>query len=103
MDIITLAADNGASFSSLGWIGWIIIGGIAGWIAEKIMKTDESLLMNIITGIIGGVVGGWILQAILGTTGAGWFITLLTAVVGACILIWIVNAIKRSAAGGPRA
>ena len=103
MDIITLAADNGASFSNLGWIGWIIIGGIAGWIAEKIMETDESLLMNIITGIIGGVVGGWILQAILGTTGAGWFITLLTAVVGACILIWIVNAIKRSAAGGPRA
>ena len=46
----------------------VVLGGIAGWIAEKIMKSDHGLLMNIILGIIGALVGNWLASAIFGTT-----------------------------------
>jgi len=42
----------------MGWIGWIILGGHAGWVANMIMKEDGGLLKNIVLGVIGGVVGG---------------------------------------------
>ena len=46
----------------MGIIGWIIIGAIAGFLAEKIMKRDHGLLTNIIVGIVGGILGGWLLS-----------------------------------------
>ena len=51
---------------SWGIIGWIILGGIAGWLASKIMGTDAQmgLLANIVVGIIGGFLGGWIFTLI---------------------------------------
>ena len=55
----------------LGWILTIIIGALAGWIAEKIMKTDHNLLMNIILGILGAVFLNAILLAIVGGTLGG--------------------------------
>ena len=47
----------------MGFLLWIIIGGIAGWIASMIMKTDaqQGVLLNILVGIVGGLVGGWVL------------------------------------------
>ncbi|HYN67695.1 MAG TPA: GlsB/YeaQ/YmgE family stress response membrane protein, partial [Ornithinibacter sp.] len=50
----------------MGIIGWIIIGGLAGWIASKIMKTDaqQGIILNIVVGIIGGLLGGWILSLV---------------------------------------
>ncbi|GHA11759.1 membrane protein [Devosia pacifica] len=78
----------------IGWIGAIIIGGIAGWIAEKIMKTDHNLLMNIIMGILGALIANAILVFVFGNTLGGWIGQLIVAVVGACLLIWIVRAIR---------
>lgn len=48
----------------LGIIGWIIIGGLAGWIGSKIMKTDAQMgiILNIVVGIIGGLIGGYLLK-----------------------------------------
>ena len=43
-------------------IVWIIIGGLAGWIANMIMKTDGSLVKNIVTGIVGALIGGFVMS-----------------------------------------
>ena len=77
----------------VGLITAIIVGGIAGWIAEKIMKSDMGVLMNIILGIA----GAFVLNLILGLAGLsfggiiGYFIV---AIVGACLLIFVARLIK---------
>jgi uncharacterized membrane protein YeaQ/YmgE (transglycosylase-associated protein family) len=71
-----------------GWILTIVIGGLAGWIAEQIMKSDMGLIGNIILGIVGAVVLNAILLAIFGTTLGGFIGQLIIAVIGACILIY---------------
>ena len=81
---------------SWGFLGWIIFGGIAGWIASKIMKTDASMgiVMNIIVGIVGGLLGGWILSAFnVNVAGGGLIFSMLTAIGGAVILLWLVGLV----------
>ena len=73
----------------VGWIMAIIIGALAGWIAEKIMRSDQNLLMNIVLGIVGAILGNFILMLIFGATMGGIFGQLIVAIVGACLLIWI--------------
>src|SRR5438477_11449592 len=79
----------------IGWIAAIIIGGIAGWLAEQFMKSQMGLLMNIVLGIIGAAVASWLL-GLLGITFAGWIGYLIAGLLGACILI----AIARAFSGG---
>lgn len=83
--------------SGVGFIGWIIIGVIAGWIAEKIMKRDHGLLTNIIVGIVGGLLGGFLLS-LVGLGDGGFIWTLLTAILGACVLLAIVGMVTRGSA-----
>ncbi len=71
-----------------GWIMTIIIGGLAGWIAEKVMHSDMGLIGNIILGIIGAVLLNAILVGLFGTTFGGFVGQLIVAVIGACILIF---------------
>jgi uncharacterized membrane protein YeaQ/YmgE (transglycosylase-associated protein family) len=78
----------------VGWIMTIIIGAIAGWIAEKIMHAEHGLLTNIILGILGAVVLNWILLMIFDSTLGGWIGQLIIAAIGACILIAAYRAFK---------
>lgn len=78
----------------VGWILAIILGALAGWIAEKVMKSNQGLLMNIILGIVGAVVGNFILMLIFGATMGGIVGQLIVAVVGACLLIALARAIR---------
>jgi uncharacterized membrane protein YeaQ/YmgE (transglycosylase-associated protein family) len=80
--------------NGIGWIGAIIIGAIAGWIAEKIMKSDHGLLTNIILGILGAVILNAILGAILGFQAVGVIGNLIVAIIGACLLIWGYRMVK---------
>jgi uncharacterized membrane protein YeaQ/YmgE (transglycosylase-associated protein family) len=75
----------------VGWIAAIIIGGIAGWLADQFMKSQMGLLMNIVLGIIGAAVASW-LFGLLGITFAGWIGYLIAGFIGACILIAIARA-----------
>jgi uncharacterized membrane protein YeaQ/YmgE (transglycosylase-associated protein family) len=85
-----------STLTSVGWIGYIIIGAIAGWIAGKIVKGSGSgFLMNIVIGIIGALVGGFLLSFFFNTAAGGWWFTLLTAVIGSVILLWIVGLVQR--------
>lgn len=78
----------------VGWFLTIILGGIAGWIAEKIMKSDHGLLTNIILGIVGAVVANGILDVIFDAAWGGIIAQLVIAVIGACLLIWVWRLIS---------
>jgi len=82
----------------VGWIGTLLIGGIAGWIAEKVTGSNMGVLMNIIVGIIGAFIGGFLANALgiqLGEIFQGWFWgNLLVAVVGAVLLLFIVKMVR---------
>src|ERR671922_2023274 len=81
-------------YSTVGWIGWIIIGGIAGWLAGLVVRgSGFGILGDIIVGIIGGVIGGIVL-GLLVTTTVGFWGSLVTAFIGACILVFIVRLIS---------
>ena len=77
----------------IGWIAAIIIGGIAGWLAEQFMKSQMGLLMNIVLGIVGAAVAGW-LFGLLGINFGGWLGYLIAGFIGACILIAIGRAFQ---------
>lgn len=78
----------------VGWVLAIVIGGVAGWIAEKIMKAEHGLLTNIILGIVGAVVGNFLLLLVFGATVGGIVGQLIVAVIGASLLIWAYRAIR---------
>ncbi len=78
----------------IGWVGAIVIGALAGWIAEQIMKTDHGLLMNIVMGIVGALVGNFLLVLIFGATLGGIIGQLVVAVIGASLLIWLYRLIR---------
>jgi uncharacterized membrane protein YeaQ/YmgE (transglycosylase-associated protein family) len=77
----------------IGWIAAIIIGGIAGWLAEQFMKSDMGLLMNIVLGIVGAAIASAIFS-FFGIALGGWIGYLIAGFIGACLLIWIVRAIQ---------
>ena len=77
-------------------ISWIVLGGIAGWLASIITKRNDQMgcITNIIAGIIGAVVGGWVFSWFGGTSVTGFNLTsLLVALVGTIIVLAIVNLI----------
>jgi uncharacterized membrane protein YeaQ/YmgE (transglycosylase-associated protein family) len=83
------------------WIFIIIVGGILGWIASKIMHTDaqQGIILNIVVGIVGAALAGWLLSPLLGipSINSGDFSigALLVSLVGAVVLLAIVNLIRR--------
>ena len=77
----------------IGWIAAIIIGGIAGWLAEQFMKSEMGLLMNIVLGIVGAAVASAILS-FFGVQLGGWIGYLIAGFIGAVLLIWIVRAVR---------
>lgn len=80
----------------LNILAWVVVGGLAGWVASKIMKTDAQmgLMMNVVVGVIGAVVGGYLVGMLTGsdvnTFSIGGFIV---AVLGAVLLIGVVKAL----------
>ena len=81
---------------------WIIVGALAGWIASMIMKTDAQMgaLANIIAGILGAFVGGWVIN-LFGTpppAGELSIPSILTAILGACILIGLLKVVRGGSA-----
>ncbi len=72
----------------VGWLAAIIVGCFAGWLAEKVMKSRQGLLTNIILGVIGAIVGNAIFAA-LGIVLGGWMGYLVAGFVGACLLIGV--------------
>lgn len=82
----------------MGIILWIIFGGLVGWIASKIMGTDpeQGVGLNIVVGIVGAVLGGWIMSFFgnQGVTGFNLY-SFIVALIGSIVLIAIVKTLKK--------
>jgi len=81
----------------IGWIAAIIVGGIAGWLAEQFMKSDMGLLMNIVLGIVGAAVASWLFSLMGLKFGPGWVGYLIAGFIGAVILIFVVRMVRQRA------
>lgn len=83
----------------MSFLAWIVLGLVAGFIGSKIVnKTGEGILLDIVLGIVGAVVGGWLFNTFgaAGVTGLNLY-SLLVAVVGAVVLLVVYHAIRRVA------
>lgn len=79
-----------------GLIWWIIVGLVAGWAAGKIMKgSGYGTLMDIALGIVGAVVGGFLL-GLVGIHGSGLVGSIVVAIFGAVFLIWLSRRLKKA-------
>ena len=85
-------------------IVWLIVGGLIGWIASLVMRTDaqQGVLLNIVVGIVGAFVGGWLISPLVGAgtinQGALDIASLVVSLLGAIILLAIVNLVRRGSA-----
>ena len=83
-------------------IAWLVVGGILGWVASMIMRTDaqQGVGLNIVVGIVGALIGGWLIGPLLCApsinSGEISFASLLVSFLGAVILLAIVNLISRN-------
>ena len=85
----------------MNFIIWIIIGGVIGWLASMVMKTNaqQGIFLNIVVGIVGAFLGGWLLAPLFGTGTINSdnfsLSSLLVSFLGAVILLGIVNLLRR--------
>ena len=82
----------------MNFVAWIVFGGVAGWLAGQIMKGGGfGLIGNIIVGIIGSFIGGFVFSNVLGLGAVGFnLMGLVAAVVGAIILLVIVGFLRKA-------
>jgi uncharacterized membrane protein YeaQ/YmgE (transglycosylase-associated protein family) len=82
----------------VGWLGTLLIGAIAGWIAEKVTGSNMGLIFNIIVGIIGAYIGAFLANAAglqLGEVFQGWFWgNLIVAAIGATLLLLVFKVLR---------
>ena len=87
----------------INFIVWLVIGGVIGWLASLVMRTDaaQGIILNIIVGIVGAMLGGWLISPLLGSgsinQGDFSVMGLVVSFVGALILLAVVNLIRRGA------
>ena len=85
----------------MNFIIWLLLGGVIGWLASIVMKTDgqQGIILNVVVGIVGAMLGGWLISPLLGvgTINQDNFSlpALLVSFVGAVILLAIVNLLRR--------
>jgi uncharacterized membrane protein YeaQ/YmgE (transglycosylase-associated protein family) len=82
----------------MGFIAWIVVGAIAGFLANQIMGSREGLLLMIVLGIVGGLVGGFIATSVLkiGSVNGINVESIVIATLGAILVVFVANAVTRS-------
>lgn len=85
----------------MNFIIWLIVGGVIGWLASLVMKTDgqQGIILNVVVGIVGAMLGGWFISPMVGvgTINQSNFSlpSLLVSFVGAIVLLAVVNLVRR--------
>ena len=80
---------------------WLVIGGVVGWLASLMMRTDgqQGIILNVVVGIVGALLGGWLISPLLGagTINQNDFtiMSIIVSLIGAVILLGIVNLVRR--------
>jgi uncharacterized membrane protein YeaQ/YmgE (transglycosylase-associated protein family) len=89
----------------MGFIAWIVVGAIAGWIASRVMNSKEGLLMMVGLGIVGGLVGGWLAANVfkMGSVDGINIETIFIATLGAILVIFVANLATGKGRLGARA
>jgi uncharacterized membrane protein YeaQ/YmgE (transglycosylase-associated protein family) len=88
----------------MNFIIWLVIGGIIGWLASMVMRTDaqQGVILNVVVGIVGALLGGWLISSFVGVPtinqNAFSLPAMLVSLVGAIILLGIVNLFRRGRA-----
>jgi uncharacterized membrane protein YeaQ/YmgE (transglycosylase-associated protein family) len=88
----------------VNFIIWLVVGGVIGWIASMVMRTDgqQGILLNVVVGVIGAALGGWLLSPLFGVgtinQNALSFPAMGISLLGAIILLAIVNLVRRGSA-----
>jgi uncharacterized membrane protein YeaQ/YmgE (transglycosylase-associated protein family) len=83
---------------------WLVVGGLIGWVASLLMRTDgqQGLLLNVVVGIVGAFIGGWLLGPMVGagSINSGDFSLpgLAVSLIGAVVLLALVNLLRRGTA-----
>jgi uncharacterized membrane protein YeaQ/YmgE (transglycosylase-associated protein family) len=79
----------------MGWLAWLIVGAIAGWLAGMVMKSGGGVLTDIIVGIVGAFIGGFLFNALglAGTTGFNIW-SIFVAFVGAVVLLFVIRMLN---------
>lgn len=77
-----------------GFIASIILGGLAGWIGSRIMESPNGLIVNILLGILGASVAGWLLGVVGFTAEPRLIPQMIVAILGAVILIWVARKLR---------
>jgi uncharacterized membrane protein YeaQ/YmgE (transglycosylase-associated protein family) len=81
----------------MGFLAWIIVGLIAGWLAGQVMKGGGyGMVVDIILGLLGGFLGGWIFEKLGMSAGGGMIGSIIVAFIGAVILVGITRLLKRA-------
>lgn len=84
---------------------WLVIGGVIGWLASLIMRTDaqQGVLLNVVVGIVGAALAGWLISPMVGVATINQGVlslgSLVVSLLGAVLLLLIVNLVRR---GAPR-
>ena len=83
----------------MNFIIWLVVGGLVGWVASMLMNSREGIIMNIVVGIVGAMLGGWLISPLVGvgTINQNNFSlpALVVSLVGAVLLLAIVNLFRR--------
>lgn len=85
----------------MNFIIWLIVGGLIGWIASMVMKTNgqQGTVLNIVVGIVGAMLGGWLISPMVGVATINQdnfsMPALLVSFLGAVILLAVVNLVRR--------
>ena len=88
----------------MNFIVWLVVGGLIGWVASMVMKTDaqQGVILNIVVGIVGAFLGGWLISPLVGVPSINQNAfsvgAMAVSLVGAIILLAIVNLMRRGTA-----
>ena len=88
----------------MNFLIWIVIGGILGWLASLLMKTDaqQGMILNVVVGVVGALLGGWLLAPLFGTGTINQndfsIGSLLVSLLGAVVLLAVVNLLRKGTA-----
>jgi uncharacterized membrane protein YeaQ/YmgE (transglycosylase-associated protein family) len=82
---------------------WLVVGGLLGWAASAVMRTQEGILLNVVVGVVGAALGGWLLSPIIGVSTINQnnfsLPSLLVSFLGAVMLLVLVSFIRRGTRG----
>ena len=84
----------------MSWLAWIIVGGIAGWLASRFMSSRLGLVTDIVVGIVGAFIGGFLMNSVgaQGVTGFDLW-SVIVASIGAVVLLWALRLVSNRGPG----